>query len=284
MGGKPASSSFATHIDASPTYVLPVVRDSMLSPSFVEQLEQAAFKGDVGGIVEKLGTFSKQPAALPAEETEKRMSPFWQHGAEMNYFRQSIPADGLTPELHHYAIVALCKCGSAGLALKTVERMRAANLRPLDASLACICCAVHPDVRTQASLLKQHNDTALHRQKVLHDNEEHALHRAYWAYNLVRYTDYVNALSHREFMQFVADVVGLEHLQDILLLSNCCTAATKKTDLISASDDFRAVVFATLQRSTGEAQVGDALDFVSSHAPLLDVALVNEIDPASSAG
>ncbi|SCU67822.1 uncharacterized protein TEOVI_000698100 [Trypanosoma equiperdum] len=263
----------------APTLVQPRLRDSLLHPSFVADLERTAWTGDVKGVVALVNEY-RQRITAEKEQTSatKHRSgerDIWRHYADpaaVAFRRVLVEEGGVTAELYHYLIVAL-SATQPSLALRTLRRMENAKLRVLDLTRAVMIVRSEGSSEEQLNLLKEGLKSIEERCKIDEDYDVTREVELYWKFNYAEFFHYRNALNGVELYRILMEGLGPVRVQELLVGAKGAVSYPSE-DVVVFDEVFRIAVARHYRNCTGEAEVERALNEITQHMPKLDISLV----------
>lgn len=283
--------------------ILPHLKDSILNPTWIEQLETSAFRyhnvqdvirvlESVQRLVQKEMECTKNGSPPPHSVLRRQESMLWRHLRDPSaiLFREKIVKNGLhsiTPELYHYLIVALAPLKPTA-ALRTLQRMQDAKLRVLDLTRAYLIIHVRESPVDQDKLFTEQLNEMESRKRLDEDHRMNAHLEAYWKYDYVTFFHYQNMLSKENFLFFLMKGLGVRAVQDLLLRHYFSSSKSDpdaltredeakkqlQVDLVVLDADLRHATYRFLSQAFGEVSVQTCLDEVTEVMPQLDISLI----------
>eukprot|EP00796_Vickermania_ingenoplastis_P007345 gene7345-5179_t len=276
----------------APTRSRPALQDSLLHPQLVSRLEAAAFEHRVEEVIRLLKYFQERVAAEKEDRakgrrpTKARSAPaIWRQtqDASATRFRQRIvESGGLTPELYHYLVVSLCATRPSA-ALRTLQRMEAAQLRVLDLTRAVMIVAAEGSPVDQMTLFTQQIEAIEEREKLDEHHETNSALEFFWKFDYVNFFHYQNALSYQTFYMFLMRELGLAAVHRLIVEYSDKKSREDGEDPIAAEDlvvldaDFRKAVETFAGSQFGSDGVHRVLTDTTTHVPQLDISLVGAL-------
>lgn len=290
----------------------PALRDSLLHPVLIQQLQSAAFhEKNVEKVIALMQYFQqriKKEKALRDTSGTMRASSrepdIWRqlHDASAVQFRKKIiDAGGLTPELYHYVIVALASTKPSA-ALRTVQRMEAANLRVLDLTRAVLIAATSGSLTDQLKLFSAQMKEIAFREQLDLDHQTNTHLEAFWKFEYTTFFHYQNALDKKSFFLFLMKAMGPVAVQRLCLLhlrqeeenvlgrtdsvksqENATKAEEEdeykwtEIDFVITEPSFREAVVEYMDYQYGDSNVQKCLDDITHSIPKLDISLVGSL-------
>lgn len=273
------------------TIATPRLRDSLLHPVFLNKLQQAAFQHDVSTVVKLLQTYQErvgEEKRLQSSQQSHASRPPRRHGPDDELWRQYADASarrfraslvqqgGLTPELYHYLVVALAATQPTA-ALRTLQRMREANLRVLDLTRAAVLVAVRGSPTDQMTLFKEQLEEIGHRAALDADLDTQKVVEHYWKYQYTDFFHYRNALDHEAFYGFLMDGIGPVKVQQLVSEAEIHGIGVEAADLVVLDSSLRRAAASFFRRQTSADAVQSALDAITAHFPKLDLSLIGAV-------
>ncbi|CUE71497.1 Hypothetical protein, putative, partial [Bodo saltans] len=273
-----------------PTIENPYLIDSLLSPQFLEKLMSASTSFDVKGVGFWIQAFLEDIAAEKAkissadQHTKKRQHtptstnpiPVWRDYRNPSHheFRKMIIEDqGVPAELYHYLIVALSQT-SPRMAVLTKSKMSARGMRTLDLTRAVLIAACKDSFDDQKALLLEQQTDFAKRVQLDIDFETPKVVEVYWKFEYHEFLHLRNGVKKmQDFYVLLMDALNVPDVQRLI-------AATSDTliheeELVAVDEEARDAVYCTLRKRRGAVEVEDALDIITEHCPMLDLALIN---------
>ncbi|KPI84888.1 hypothetical protein ABL78_6070 [Leptomonas seymouri] len=266
----------------------PRLRDSLLHVNFIAKLESSAESHSVADAVALVEEYERrvkeERERASGERTpalRKRCSEdeLWHHTSDPSaaaYRRRLVTEGGITPELYHYLITALATTQPTA-ALRTLEGMEAANLRPLDLTRAALIVAVRDSVEDQRRLFRQQLEEMETRNRLDEDFDTYKVVEAYWKYDYTEFFHYRNALNRAQFYLFLLARLGPQPLQQLLLDTQTHGSLATAEDLVVLDEDLRQASRLFFRSRVGRGPVQAALDTISHHMPKLDISLMGTL-------
>ncbi|CAD2214885.1 hypothetical protein ADEAN_000233800 [Angomonas deanei] len=184
----------------------PRLVDSILHPELIHSLEKASFEEhNVAKVIEIL----KHYQSTVQEEKEKPKSfhlkgaNIWRQFSDPTavYFRRSVvTAGGLTPELYHYVITALCLSSQPTAALRTLSRMEESNMRILDATRFVCMVAAKESKQECGRLFRAQLDEIRLRRQIDEDHDTCKEIEHYWKFQYTDFLHYRNRLDENDVL------------------------------------------------------------------------------------
>lgn len=281
----------------SPTVDYPRLSSSLLHPEFQQCLEAASFNQNTEKVVKLLRLFERRvkeekEKCLSRRDSRKTMGEIWfqPYDASASEFRKKIvEIGGLSSELYHYLVVSLASTKPSA-AIRTLERMKAANLRVLDITRAVMITKVEGSPDTQASLFDEQLAEIETREKLDRDHETNTSLEAFWKYDYPSFFHYQNALNREEFFFFLMPKLGPAKVQELLMSSESRGSLSddlgilpnhlkteKKNDLIVLDEDLRSATRRYMTSQFGEGTVEQLLNEVTRCMPKLDISVLGAL-------
>lgn len=276
------------------TSAAPLLRDSILHPSFVKALQDAAFHHRVKSVIELVKHF-EQEVAQEREVMGGRSSSTRSSGTRRRLWRQDkdpsamrfrekvVAGGGLTPELYHYIVVAL-SFSHPSSALRTMERMKASNLRVLDLTRAVLLTRVGDSPEDQYRLFAEQLDAVEERERLDADHQVNTALECYWKFDYVNFFHYRNGLNREDFLFFLMKDISPVSVQELLLryersrgLLSSGSESLKEEDLIVLDASLRRATERFLSTLYGATSVNHFLDWSTARMPQLDISLMGAI-------
>lgn len=293
-----SSSSYPFHSFS----ILPRLKDSILHPTWIEQLESSAFichnvqdvirtLEGVQNLVQKEKECTENGTTPLHSVLRRQESVLWRQLRDPSavLFREKMVKNGLhgiTPELYHYLIVALAPSKPTA-ALRTLQRMQDAKLRVLDLTRAYLIIHVRDSPDDQARLFAEQLKEMDSRERLDEDHKMNAHLEAYWKYDYVTFFHYQNKLSRENFLFYLMKGLGVRAVQDLLVRHYFSSTKSDQAapsreevekqvqvDLVVLDADLRHATYRYLSQTFGEVSVQTCLDEVTEVMPQLDISLI----------
>ncbi|KPA82405.1 hypothetical protein ABB37_03481 [Leptomonas pyrrhocoris] len=280
-----------THDDNSVLYASaspPRLRDSLLHDNYIAKVERSAERHNVTDVVALVEEYERRVTEerdktngerTPALRRRSVEGELWRRSADpgaVAYRRRLVEGGGIPPELYHYLITALATTQPTA-ALRTLEGMEAANLRPLDLTRAAVIVAVRDSTEDQRRLFQRQLDEIDARARLDADHDTHKVVESYWKFDYTEFFYHRNALSRVQFYLFLIARLGAQALQQLLLDTQVHGPLATAEDLVVLDDDLRHASRLFFRSRVGRGPVQAALDAVSHHMPKLDISLVGTL-------
>ncbi|EPY29915.1 hypothetical protein STCU_04328, partial [Strigomonas culicis] len=265
----------------------PALIDSLLHPDLLRQLEHASFdRRDAKAVIALLQQYKEavveEAARAQKGAAAKPPHPIWRQtsDATARAFRHDlVQAGGLTPELYHYLIVALGRTQPTA-ALRTIERMKAANLRVLDWTRTVALVAADGSLADQQRLFNEQLHDIDFRRQLDEQHETNKMLEHYWKYQYTDFFYYRNALDEEAFYSVLLHSLGPQKVQQLLLRSGRCGADTRAEELVAVSAPLRRAALRYYRSSAkGATGVDTAVNAITAAMPMLDVSAIGEEVP-----
>ncbi|KAG5468367.1 hypothetical protein LSCM1_02347 [Leishmania martiniquensis] len=264
------------------------LRDSILHPTFLAKLQDSAARHNVAEVVALVEDY-EQRVRLERERTggdcslatHKRSGEeeVWRMPSDptsIAFRRRLVEGGGVTPELYHYLITALAATQPSA-ALRTLQRMEGAQLRPLDVTRATVLVAIHDSAEDRRRLFQQQLDEVRLRARLDEDHNTVKVVEAYWKCDYADFFHYRNALAKDDFYEFLLHRLGPQRLQQLLLDAHAHGPTAISEDLVLLDEDLRAASCRYFRAQVGRSAVQQALDDISAYMPKLDIGLVGTV-------
>ncbi|KAG5494051.1 hypothetical protein JKF63_01885 [Porcisia hertigi] len=267
---------------------LPRLRDSLLHPSFLAKLEESAARHNVSKVVALVDKYEEgiryergsatgdRLSAARKRSSEEELWRMYEDPTSMAFRRRLVERGGVTPELYHYLITALATTQPSA-ALRTLERMEQAQLRPLDMTRAVVLVAVQDSAEERRRLFQAQLDEIRRRARLDADHGTLKIVEAYWKYDYVEFFYYRNALDKKDFYEFLLHHLGPLSLQQLLLDSHASGPTATPEDLVLLDEDLLVASRRYYRAQVGRSAVQGALNDISAHMPKLDIGLVGTL-------
>ncbi|KAG5468779.1 hypothetical protein CUR178_01615 [Leishmania enriettii] len=267
---------------------LPRLRDSILHPSFLAKLEDSAARHNVAEVVALVEEYERcvrrereraggeRSSTLSQRSGEAGLWRMYTDPTSIAFRRRLVEGGGVTPELYHYLITALAATQPSA-ALRTLNRMEVAQLRPLDVTRATVLVAVQDSADDCRRLFQQQLDEMRLRARLDEDHNIVKVVEAYWKYDYADFFHYRNALEKEEFYEFLLHQLGPQPLQQLLLDVHAHGPTATSEDLVLLDEDLRVASCRYFRAQVGRSAVQRALDDISACMPKLDIGLVGTV-------
>lgn len=259
----------------------PRLRDSILHPQLVEKLESAAFAHDTTGVIGLVKQYAMRVTAEKEKKKPTQVVPeddIWRQYSDRTAQRfraELVEGGGLTPELYHYVVVSLARTQPTA-ALRTLKRMRDANLRILDLTRAVVLVSCSGSFADQLELFKEQLQEVDSREQLDRDFNITKVVELYWKYQYTDLFHYLNALDRESFFEFLMNGIGIAAVQKLLLESEV-HGSVPEEDLVIVDESLRVSAVNYLRKQRGSTAVEEAIDITTSQLPKLDISLISTV-------
>lgn len=280
-------------IPQSPSIRNPLLVDSLLGDAFVEKIQSASFAHsvhevgfwiqayleDIAAEHQKLGpTGSNKKHYYAHRPTATNPIPIWRDYVNVSHqaFRKKlVESQGVSAELYHYLIVALCQ-SSPRLALATKKKMVEQGMQVLDLTRAVLIAACRESVEEQKTLLVEQQKDFAYRNQLDADHDASKIVETFWKFEHHEFFHLRNGVARmRDFYCLLMEELGVTDVQR--LIAAVADVPMQEEEVVVLDEDAREAVYSSLRKRRGAEAVGNALDVITEHCPLLDLALVNAI-------
>jgi hypothetical protein len=278
----------------SPSIGRPYLTDSLLSPAFLEKIQSASFSFDVQAVGFWIQAFLEDIAGEKAKahnasgsqqqkkagyhhiSTPTNPIPVWRDyrsHSHQAYRKQIVDEQGVPAELYHYLIVALSQL-SPRMALVTKQKMSALGMRALDLTRAVLIVSCKESFEDQKALLIEQQQDFARRVQIDIDFETPKVIESFWKFEYHELFYLRNgAKKMQDFYVWLMDALDVPDVQRLI-------AATSDTliheeELVALDEEVKDAVYRTLRKRRGAEAVESALDVITEHCPMLDLALIN---------
>lgn len=269
---------------------VPQLKDSLLHPLFLQQLQQCAMEHNISKLVALLEKYEakvqreKEHAAsgqltLRPQGGAENMDDVWrQHrdATAVAFRKKVVDEGGLTPELYHYLITALAPT-QPSVVLRTLERMREAELRPIDLTRVVALIAARGSWKDQVALFSEQLAEIDARQRLDEDNDIVKVVEVYWKMDYVSFFHYRNALNTTTFYRLLMEGIGVQEVQKLIMETGNYEPHTTTEDIVLLDTHLREAATVFFRNQIGPEAVQGALDVITNYMPKLDIALMNDI-------
>ncbi|KAF8299248.1 hypothetical protein TcBrA4_0064720 [Trypanosoma cruzi] len=265
-----------------PTLSRPHLRDSILHESFTNDLEQAAFAGNVQRVVELVDEYLRRISAEKSKESAKKHQAgerdIWHCFSDPSavaFRKPLVEAGGVTAELYHYLIVAI-SATKPSLALRSLRCMEESNLQVLDLTRAVMIVRCEGSSADQQALLREQIKEIELRRKIDEDYDLTREVELFWKFCYADFFHYRNALSRMELYLILMEGLGPVRVQELLMEAKLHESCSME-DVVVIDENFRAAAAVYFRSCCGEVDVNKALDDITEKMPKLDISLVGSI-------